>query len=234
MSTDLDVLTAAAEAEWLDRWTDGPSEVEMRLRPEGEAAPDVVLLDDTGAQRALSEWWQEGPALLIFWRHFGCYCGLGRAERLRNEWDRYRESGLHPVVIGQGEPLRAAAYRADQALPCRVLCDPNYDVYRSYGVGHWSIERLLSTSSPEYWDHPRELGVSFQNDRRASGLPLVDDPWRASAEFVVGVSGVIRHAFAYQYCFDYPPPEVLTTAAALSGSRRSPGPESAPRTFGGR
>jgi len=218
--TSVQELTAAAESEWLEKWTEGPTEVGLRCLDAGESAPSPVLLDETGTARVLSEFWADGPALLMFRRHFGCFCGLGRAARLREEWSRYRDAGLHPVIVGQGEPGRAAAYRADQELPSPILCDPDHDVYRAFGVGHWQVERALYASPPEYWDHPRELGVSFQTERRAIGRPPVDDPWRAFAEFVVGMDGKVRLPYAYQYCDDFPPPELLMASAGLSAPRR--------------
>jgi peroxiredoxin len=209
-------LTSAAETEWLGRWTAGPSENEGAVLMTGAQAPDFVLPDHTGQERRLSEFWRGQPALLMFWRHFGCWCGFGRAERLRAELDGYRAVGLNPVVVGQGEPLRAAAYRAAYELPCPVLCDPDHLVYRAYGVGHWQIERILPDAGPELWSHAHDIGVSFQNDRRALGLPLVDDPWRAVKEFVIGANGLVRLTYSYQHCEDYPDPRVLVTAARLS------------------
>jgi hypothetical protein len=44
----------------------------------------------------------------------------------------------------------------------------------------------------------------------------VDDPWRAVGEFVIGSDGTVRLSYAYQYCEDFPPPELLTTAALLA------------------
>jgi len=78
------------------------------------------------------------------------------------------------------------------------------------------VERILFDAPPEYWGHPHELGASLQNDRRASGRPLVDDPWRAAAEFVIGTNGRIRLTHAYQHCEDFPDARVLTTSALLS------------------
>ncbi len=78
------------------------------------------------------------------------------------------------------------------------------------------MERVLFDASPEYWSHPHGLGVSFQKGRRDQGRPLVDDPWRAVAEFVIGSGGLVRLCYAYQYCEDYPDPRVLTAAARLS------------------
>jgi peroxiredoxin len=213
--TELDELTAAAEAEWLDRFTAGPTEGEAAGPVPGDKAPDLILPDHTGRLRSLSEFWADGPALVLFWRHFGCNCGVGRAQRLRAEWSGYLAAGLHPVIVGQGEPARAAAYRTEHGLPAVVLSDPDFVAYRAYGIRHWQVEQVLYDAQAEIWTHRREVGVEMQRARRASGRPLVDDPWRPAAEFVVQADGRIRLAYRYQYCTDYPEPRVLTTAARL-------------------
>jgi hypothetical protein len=120
------------------------------------------------------------------------------------------------VIIGQGEPARAAAYHAEYELPCPLLCDPEHEAYRAYGVGQWQLERILPEAPLEYWAHERELGVAFQADRRAIGKPIVDDPWRAVKEFVIGRNGLVRLTYAYQHCENYPNPSVLTAAARVS------------------
>ena len=212
----LDELTRSAEAEWLDGWTNGPTEIEGSGLPAGAQAPNLSLPDHTGRPRSLSEFWADQPALLMFWRHFGCGCGVDRAQRLRAEWTDFLDAGLNPVIVAQGEPARAAAYRSEHNLPCPVLCDPDHVAYRAYGVGHWPVERILFDAPTEYWVHPRSLGASFQNSRREQGRPPVDDPWRATAEFVIGADERIRLCYLYQYCEDFPDPRVLTTAARLS------------------
>ena len=58
--------------------------------------------------------------------------------------------------------------------------------------------------------------VSFQSSRREQGRPLVDDPWRAVKELVIGANGLVRLAYAYQHCEDFPNPKVLSVAARLS------------------
>ena len=211
----LEEQIAAAEARWLDRWTDGPT---VRLNPlfPGQAAPDHVLLDHTGRPRSMSEFWADGPALVMFWRHFGCSCGYDRAERLRSEMPEYEASGMTPVVVCQGEPARAAEYKEKASVPVTMLCDPDHDAYGAYGVGHWAPEQVLYGSPLSLLEHSRDDGVAFQTDRRSQGRPLVDDPWRATAEFVIGTTSVIRLTWAYQACDDYPNPDVLTTAAQMS------------------
>jgi peroxiredoxin len=214
--TSLGELTSAAEAEWLAGWTAGPTQAEGTGLSAGTAAPDLALLDHTAGRRLLSEFWADRPALLMFWRHFGCGCGVARAQRLVAEYQDYLEAGLNPVIVGQGEPERAAAYRAEHGLPCPVLCDPGLVAYRAYGIGQWSVERVLYDGPPESWRHPQDFGAAFQRGRRELGRSPVDDPWRGVAEFVIGTGGRVRLCYSYQYCEDFPDPRVLTTAARLA------------------
>jgi len=209
-------MAAAAERTWLDTWTAGPTEPEGSGLPAGAPAPDVALVDHSGTERTLSSFWSTGPALLMFWRHFGCGCGVDRAARLREEYDAYRSAGLTPVIVAQGEPKRAAAYHHEHGLPCPVLCDPDLMAYRAYGVGQWPVERVLYDAPADFWSHQHDVGQAFQDRRREAGRAPVDDPWRASAEYVVGRGGQVRLPYLYQYCEDFPDPRVLTTAALLS------------------
>ena len=57
-------LTAAAEAEWLDGWTAGPTEDQGSGLPAGATAPDLALADHTGQGRLLSEFWAGQPGML--------------------------------------------------------------------------------------------------------------------------------------------------------------------------
>jgi len=211
-----------AEAKWLERWTAGPTEDEGSGLKAGSFAPDLVLIDHTGRPRGLSEFWSSGPALVMFWRHFGCGCGVARAARLAAEVDAYRDVGLTPVIVGHGDPDRASDYRSRYQLQVPILVDPDAAAYRAYGIGQWPVERILYDAPPDLWAHPRELGSRLQEARRIAGRPLVDDPWRAAAEFVVGQGGIVRLAYLYQYCEDWPDPRVLTTAAQLSRLTSTP------------
>lgn len=109
-----DELTEAAERRFLQRWVEGPQVRTWSAMPPqlGDKAPDFVLPDHMGTPMRLSEAWSLRPALVIFWRHWGCGCGTDRAERLRSEYADYVDEGLNVVIVGQGEPARAAAYRA--------------------------------------------------------------------------------------------------------------------------
>ncbi len=214
--SDLNDMMQAAESEWLEKWTDGPTEKTSSLLSPGTPAPDLAMPDQSGTVRHLAEFWAGGPALIMFWRHFGCSCGADRARRLIAEYDTYEQANLTPVIISQGEPERTAIYGTTHGIPCPILCDPDHDAYRKFGVGQWAVEQVLFDAPPEYWTHPRKIGIEFQDAKRRDGRTPVDDPWRATAEFVIGANGLVRLAYSYQHCEDYPEPLVLTTAAMLS------------------
>lgn len=215
-AASLDEQVVAAEREWLAGWIAGPVEPEGTGLVRGASAPALDLLDHTSANRKLSEFWADGPALVMFWRHFGCGCGIARAQLLVTELEAYRAAGLTPVIIAQGEPARAAAYRERYDVPCPILSDPNHVAYRAFGLGQWTPERILADAPAEFWAHPEEIGVAFQEGRRSEGRPLVDDPWRQTMEFVVGADGRVRLTYAAQHCDDLPRTSVLTAAARLS------------------
>ena len=208
-------LTEDAEKEWLETWVAGPGNKRSKLLDPGTSAPDLELLDHTGVSRRLSSFWSEGPALLMFWRHFGCGCGLERASRLKDEYADYQVAGINLVIIGQGEPERAAEYREKYGITCPILCDPEFAAYSAYGLANFGVEQILYDAPEETWDHSVEIGLDFQEARRAINRPLVDNPWMSTGEFLVDPSGTIRVSYAYQYCEDFPDPRVFLVAAKI-------------------
>ena len=80
------------------------------------------------------------------------------------------------------------------------------------------MSQIFYGAPEKFWSHPREVGEEFLGERREQGQPLVDHPWLLPGEFVVDRSGILRLAYRYQYCEDYPDPLVLTTAIRNSGA----------------
>ena len=223
--TSVEAQTQAAEQEFIDLWTRGPTDHRWpELPPQaGDPAPELRLAASTGAERALSELWTDRPALLLFWRHFACSCGAERAERLRQEMRDYADAGANVAIVGQAEPERSAAWAEEQGFDCPVLCDPDYRAYRAYGLREGQVPQVLFDAPEEFWSHGREVGEQLAAARREGGRPLVDNPWLLPGEFVVDTGGLIRLAYRYQYCEDFPNPLVLTTAIRMLGASRTRG-----------
>jgi peroxiredoxin len=211
---DFQALYLSAERRWMQGWLDGPS-LEARPMRRGDLAPSVEVLDTDGAPVSLESIWRKQPGLVLLWRHLGCGCGLERAERLMTEYQGYIDSGLNVAIVAPGEPERVAAYRAKYKVPAPMLADQDYSAHRAFGLGHWSVEQALYDAPDEFCELREDTGIEFQADRRSQGRPLVDDPWMQSGEFVVAPDGVIRVAYLYNYCADYPDPRVFTTAGRL-------------------
>jgi peroxiredoxin len=199
----------------MDNWVAGPTLEGDPIRRGGQA-PDMELTDETGARVQLSDFWAERPALIMLWRHLGCGCGLERIKRLVDEYEGLLGSGLNVVVVAPGELERVVAYKERYGLQPAVLADPGYKTHRAYGLSHWSKEQALYDAPDEYCSLTREVGETFQAERREMGRSLVDDPWMQSAEFVVDTGGVVRVAYYYNYCEDYPDSRIFETAARLA------------------
>jgi peroxiredoxin len=206
-----------AEQEWLDAYQRGPSRTRWtKLPPQvGDRAPDLELQDMTGAPVRLSELWRDRPALLLFWRHYGCSCGIERSNRLRlrHEYADFVAAGASVAIIGQGEPERAAVYAEKYSLPpCPILCDPTLRAYQAYGLPQGTPIQILYDAPEEFWRREYKAGVDLAKARREEGRPAVDDPWQLPGEFVIRPDGTIAFAYRYQYCDNIPNPLILVAA----------------------
>ncbi len=203
----MEALTQAAETEWFEHWECGPTRLRWTTLPPqvGDAAPDFTFPNQVGRAVRLSELWSDRPALLLFWRHFGCGCGVGRAERLAGEYPALTEAGARVVIIGQGEPERAAWYAEKFHIPCPILCDPEERAYRAYGLLEMDPWLLLGKPKPgpEYFH-------DVMKKHRDNGRPVADNPFLLPGEFIVNRAGRLVLAYRYQYCDNYPDPSTLT------------------------
>ena len=203
-----------AEKRWLEQWIKGPQRTRWTKPPiqVGDTAPDYELLDSTGKKVHLSDFWKSAPALLMFWRHYGCSCGIDRAKRLAMEYSDYVKAGGHVVVIGQGEPERTALYAQKHNIPCPVLCDPTYQVYQGYDLLEGKPSQVVFDMGDEYLKCEIDAGKKMLAERHGTSRAVVDSPWQLPGEFVVDKKGIIHLAYRYQYCEDWPNPLVLSSA----------------------
>jgi hypothetical protein len=70
-----------AEEAWFEHWKQGPCRLIWSTLPPqiGDEAPEFELEDSSGMPVRLRDFWNKGPALLMFWRHYGYGCGMDRA-----------------------------------------------------------------------------------------------------------------------------------------------------------
>lgn len=200
--------TDAAERTWMEHWLHGPRHTRWESLPPqlGDPAPDVTLIDaHTGRERALSSLWAAEPAVLLFWRHFGCGCGRDRSGRLASEYASLVGAGATVALIGQGDPERALVYAEANGLPqgMPILVDRDESAYRAYGLLDAVPQGLLFDAPDEYLCILPEKGSEFVAARREQGMPLVDNPWLLPGEFVVDAAGRLRNIHRFSFCEDW-------------------------------
>ena len=124
----------------------------------------------------------------------------------------YIKAGGNVIVIGQGEPQRAALYAAKNNIDFPVLCDPTFKVYEAYDLLEGQPSQVLFDASDELLACDPAAGREFAKLRTKTDRALVDSPWLLPGEFVIDRSGKIRLAYRYQFCEDWPEPLVLIAA----------------------
>ncbi len=207
MTADLEKFFAEGEQEWIEYWKQGPRRTRWtELPPQvGDPAPDAELLQANGQKVKVSDFWVDRPALFLFWRQYGCGCGVDRARRLQQEYDDYIAAGASVVIIGQGEPARATHYAQKYDLPpVPILCDPEYHLYEAYGLLEAKESQIFFDAPEQFLDRDFESGLELAGARRADGRPVVDNPWLLPGEFVVDSKGILRLTYRYNYCEDFP------------------------------
>ena len=219
--------TDAASRDWLDHWRAGPTRRRWtELPPQvGDPAPDLALRDArTGERMPLSRFWMNGPALLLFWRHFGCSCGRDRAARLRREHPDYVAAGAQVVIIGQGEPDRTLVYATANDLPDTIalLCDPAEEAYRAYGLLEGGPAEVLFDAPDEYLTCQPEVGATMAAERRALARPNVDNPWLLPGEFVVARDGRLVATYRFQFCEHWIDPRANVAAIRFASGELRP------------
>ena len=166
---------------------------------EGDIAPDFKLETSNNETIKLSSLWKDQPVLLVFWRHTGCGCAFMRADSIRKSYDDIAKKGIKVVMVTQAEPERAAFYKKEQNIKGTLLSDPNYEVYRAFGLLDGKAPQILGTPEIDF-----SIGERLQNERIGTQRALVDNPWLLPGEFIIDTSGVIQFAYRYAHCSDMP------------------------------
>jgi peroxiredoxin len=169
MPSDLEQLINVAEKEWFDEWKRGPQRTRWTEIPlqVGDQAPDFELKNQADVNIRLSKHWEERPALIIFWRQYGCGCGVDRASRLKEEWKDYQQADVNVVIIAQGEPERSVAYAEKYDLPpIPILSDPDFKIYTAYGLVDGKESQIFFDAPEVFLDRDWEAGVELANARR--------------------------------------------------------------------
>jgi AhpC/TSA antioxidant enzyme len=144
----------------------------------------LAVIDEDGRTVQLGALWADGPAVLVFLRHFGCIHCRDHAAQL----DRAKLPA-NVALIGNGSPSFIAGLREHTGWTGAVYTDPSLAAYRAA-----QLERgVLRTLDPRGYGKALRAMAAGQRQGRTQG-----DPWQQGGVLVVGKDGRVlwQHASA--------------------------------------
>jgi NAD(P)-dependent dehydrogenase (short-subunit alcohol dehydrogenase family) len=122
---------------------------------------------------------------------------------LRDQIDEIRSRGAELVIIGNGAPNFAAAFREDFQLDCPLLVDPELRAYRAAGLRRGRVELL----SPRL---PLNALRALRSGSRQTGVQ--GDPWQLGGVFVIRPGGDLAYRYLSREAGDHPPVDEILAA----------------------
>jgi NAD(P)-dependent dehydrogenase (short-subunit alcohol dehydrogenase family) len=145
---------------------------------------------------------------------------------LRDRIDAIRARGAELVIVGNGAPAFAAAFREDHELDCPLLVDPELRAYRAAGLRRGRVELL----SPRL---ARNAARALRAGFRQSGVQ--GDPWQLGGVFVIRADADLTYRYVSREAGDHAPVEEILSALEPSAeSIREHAPASRARLWLGR
>jgi NAD(P)-dependent dehydrogenase (short-subunit alcohol dehydrogenase family) len=122
---------------------------------------------------------------------------------LRGRIDEIRDRGAELVIVGNGAPHFAAAFRDDYDLDCPVLVDPELRAYRAAGLRRGRVEVL----SPRL---PINAVRALRSGARQGAIQ--GDPWQLGGVFIVRPGGTLAYRYVSREAGDHPPADAILEA----------------------
>ncbi|WP_240928390.1 peroxiredoxin-like family protein [Thalassoroseus pseudoceratinae] len=155
--------------------------IEKTAKQVGDTAIDAQLSGWDGKSVKLSDLWQDGPIVMMWYRGGWCpYCNI-QLRAMQQSLDKIENAGAKLVVLTPELPEKAKETAAANDLDIVALHDEGNALARKYGL----VFQLPETIIPAYRD---KLKLPEYNGNDAMELPL-------AATYVIDTSGTITYAF---------------------------------------
>jgi peroxiredoxin len=127
--------------------------------------------------------------------------------QLHRSKERFEDSGFQIVLVGLGKPEQAEKFRKEFSLTFPVICDPEKDLYRTFGLGRGTLSSMTS---------PRVLlkGLGSITRGHTPGIPQ-GNVLQLPGVFLIDTRGNIRYAHYAKNPADYPPVDSLLALKAV-------------------
>lgn len=132
---------------------------------------------------------------------------------MRDHLDEIRGKGAELVIVGNGTPFQARAFRDERQLAVPVLVDPGLRAYKAAGLKRG----VMATIGPA--SMVRAVGSFLGGNRQGS---TQGDPWQQGGAFVIAPPGEVRYAYVSSGSGDHPPPAELIGALPQAPFQTTP------------
>ena len=99
---------------------------------------------------------------------------------MRGAYEEIKNKGARLVVIGNGQPRHARAFREDEGIPFDLWVDPEMRAYRAAGLRRGLTNAVSRRSLGHVW---RALRRGFRQTK------VQGDPWQLGGAFVITPDG---------------------------------------------
>ena len=125
---------------------------------------------------------------------------------MRNAYDEIVAKQLRLVVVGNGQPAHAAAFREDERIPFELWVDPEMEAYRAAGLRRGATKSLSLKTLGHAW---RAMRGGFRQ------AEVQGDPWQLGGAFVINTQGEVLYQQISREAGDHVSISELLAAARL-------------------
>lgn len=180
------------------------SGIERTALQVGQRAPRLSLPNAKGEAVDLSQLWQQGPLIVVFYRGGWCpYCNL-ELRAWQQLLPQVKAQGAQLIAISPQTPDNSLSTREKNELAFEVLSDSSLQAAEGFGIAFVMPQELVDLYSSVGHDLPKTNG----NGRWALPVP---------ATYVIDRDGIIQYAnIDADYRNRAEPADVLATVNRLT------------------
>ncbi len=181
-----------------------------------ERLEEIVLQDDEGRDVRLGDLWANGPAALVFLRHWGCVFCRQHAVELHRARHDFEDAGVSLVAIGHGTSEQAAEFRRAQGVEIPLLVDGDRSTYIAAGAKVATFGELFAPKVVAQGAKHTVMSRVKQGSIVVHQGRIIGSAAQLGGVLVIAPDGSIRYAHLAQNAADIPPTrEVLAAAKAI-------------------
>lgn len=181
--------------------------MEIKHLQVGSTAPNINLLNTQGETTPIAAFWEHGPTLLTFLRHFGCIHCRAWLAQLESNIEAFRNTGLQVVAVGQGETKHAQRYCGKLAPSITCLTDETTEPYHSYGLRQATLLEFAQNSGAVLKASLRAMMQGHIQGQATGDVRMLQ------GTFIIDQQGIIQFTHYNKHAADHPEITRLIEAA---------------------